>query len=264
MKLQNKKKIIEEKTENILDSIRYAKRIQDAALPQLEHIKTYIPNIFIFYKPKDIVSGDFYWFEHFIGRSFIAAADCTGHGIPGAFLSMIGHTLLNKFNDAPNISPAEILNEMRKEIIYGLQQENSNTKDGMEMQICVIDHDAKTLQYAGAQNPLYYIRNNELIEIKADKMPIGISLVSNDKPFTNHLINIQPNDCFYLFSDGYADQFGGPNDKKFTYKRLKELFLSIHQLNFDEQYQKVSQTFEEWKGKNEQTDDVLVIGFKVI
>lgn len=263
MAIAQQKKIVEEKSESILDSIRYAKRIQDAVLPTLDYMKSHLPNSFVFYRPKDIVSGDFYWYEYLLGKSFIAAVDCTGHGIPGAFMSMIGHTLLNKFNDRPGISPAEMLNDMRDQVITALQQESNNTKDGMELQMCIIDHEQGILQYSGAQNPLYYIRNNELIEIKADKMPVGISVMSHMKPFTNHVIPIEPGDCFYLFSDGYPDQFGGPNDKKFTYKRLRELFLSIHKLDFDKQNEIVAKTFDDWKSDGEQIDDVLVIGFRI-
>lgn len=263
-KLLNKqKKIIESKNKDITASIRYAKKIQEAILPSEKIIKKYLPNSFVFYKPRDIVSGDFYWFRHVNNVSFIAAVDCTGHGVPGAFMSMIGNTILNKI--VPNrVQPADILNSMRKEVIDTLEQgKESAQKDGMDIALCTIDHRTNMLEYAGAFNPLCLFRDNELIEIKADRMPIGSYFGKIDKPYTNHSIELKAGDTFYLYSDGFQDQIGGKGDRKYSSKNFKSFLQSISQKDTDTQLQDLETEIEEWRGEEDQLDDMLVIGIKV-
>ena len=255
---------IEEKNKDITDSINYALRIQQAILPDLEEIKKILPESFVLFKPRDIVSGDFYWF-HQIGKYiFVAAADCTGHGVPGAFMSMIGISLLNEIIIEKQIhSPSMILDELRKGIIKSLKQKNetaqANVQDGMDIALCRIENDALKLEFAGANNPVFIVRNGKIIEFSPDKMPIG-TYVDTNKPFTNHTSELQKGDAIYLLSDGYADQFGGPKGKKFMYKQLQELFLSVSVLTPEEQKNKLISVFEGWRGNLEQVDDVCVIG----
>ncbi len=263
-KLLNKqKKIIESKNKDITSSIRYAKKIQEAILPSENIIKKYLPKSFVFYKPRDIVSGDFYWFRHVNNVSFIAAVDCTGHGVPGAFMSMIGNTILNKI--VPNkVQPANILNLMRQEVIDTLEQgKESAQKDGMDIALCTIDHRTNVLEYAGAFNPLCLFRNDELIEIKADRMPIGSYFGKIDKPYTNHSIKLEPGDTFYLYSDGFQDQIGGKGDRKYSSKKFKAFLQSISQKDEDTQLQDLENEIADWRGEEEQLDDMLIIGVKV-
>jgi len=261
------KEIVEQKNKDITDSINYARNIQEALLPSIEEVKQFFPDSFILYFPRDIVSGDFYWITQKQQRIFFAIADCTGHGVPGAFMSMLGITFLDEIvSNYPLAHANEILNHLRTEIIYSLKQneKDSTSKDGMDIAFIIYDTQNKTLEYAGANNPLYIIKeNNDFIEIKADKMPIG-KHVTNE-PFTNHILPIENNMCIYMFSDGYADQFGGPNRKKFKYQSLKQLILSYHHLPANEQMHIFRQRFYEWKGNLEQIDDVLLscIKFKV-
>ncbi len=251
---------------DIKDSINYAKRIQEAILPYDADIKRDLPEHFILFKPRDVVSGDFYWYQKKGNKVFIAAVDCTGHGVPGAFMSIIGNSLLNEvINEIQNDdSPASILNSLRMKIISALKQTGAEneSKDGMDMSICSFDFENKKLMYSGANNPLYIIRNGKLIEIKADKQPIGI-YSGHQKPFTNHSFEALKGDCFYLFTDGYADQFGGEKGKKFLYTRFKELLISLSGKPMNKQHEEILKTFESWKTKTDQVDDVLVIGIKV-
>jgi serine phosphatase RsbU (regulator of sigma subunit)/tetratricopeptide (TPR) repeat protein len=258
------KQIIEQKNIAITDSILYASRIQDAVLPPKEELQQYFTDSFIFFKPLNIVSGDFYWGTFKRNQILIAAADCTGHGVPGAFMSMLGCAFLNEIiMKADSIDAAYILNELRKYVIKALRQkgETGETQDGMDIALCLIDNKNKIMHFAGANNPLYFIRNNELNIIKGDRMPIGIHMNSNI-PFTNHVIEVNENDHYYIFSDGFADQFGGPENKKFKYNQLQQLLLNIHEKPFSEQQQIIEKAFNEWKGENDQTDDILVIGFQ--
>lgn len=255
---------IEMKNKDITDSINYAKKIQEAILPANELFKSVIKDGFIVYKPKDIVSGDFYWMAEKEGSVLITAADCTGHGVPGAFMSMIGSALLNEIvNDKAITEPASILNHMRDGIVKALKQtgREGESKDGMDIALCNISFKENKLQYAGANNSLFIVRNKELLEFKANKFPIGIGIEM--KPFTNNVIDLQANDIIYIFTDGYADQFGGRDGKKFMKKRFKDLFLSISDLVMDEQKIKITEAFKEWQGSYEQVDDVLVIGIRV-
>jgi serine phosphatase RsbU (regulator of sigma subunit)/ligand-binding sensor domain-containing protein len=258
------KEEIELKNKDITDSINYAKRIQEAILPTAEAFKTLFPESFILYKPKDIVSGDFYWLTERNGVALVAAADCTGHGVPGAFTSMIGNALLNEIvNDKTILEPAKVLDELREGIIKALKQsgKEGESKDGMDISLCSIDLKKKELQYAGAYNSLFLIRNGQLTETKADKFPIGIS--DHNKRFTNHTIQLNAGDTLYIGSDGFADQFGGPDGKKFMRKRFKELLLSFQHLPLEEQRMVMNKSIVDWQGGNEQVDDILVIGIRV-
>ncbi len=258
--------ITDQKNE-IDDSIRYAKRIQQAVLPQLENVGIYTKDMFIMFKPKDVVSGDFY-FVRYIERSGVllaAAADCTGHGVPGAFMSMLGVTFLNEICLKPEIQHAgEVLDELRKYIINSLHQTGKfgEQKDGMDIALVAIFREKKILEFAGANNPLYLFRNNELHEYKGDKMPIGIHDRVNQL-FANQVINIEEDDSLYLFSDGFADQFGGIKGKKYMYKRFKEFLMNIHNRPMIEQQKMLAQESVDWRGSIEQIDDQLIVGIKI-
>jgi PAS domain S-box-containing protein len=265
--LAEQKKIIEQKNKDILDSINYAKRIQDAIFPPEELVKELIPQSFVLFKPKDVISGDFYWVEKFDNKTFIAAVDCTGHGVPGALLSIVGYNLLSKsINEHGHTKPNEILNELSSGINKTLRKtiENSSIQDTMDIGLCSIDRETNMLEFAGAFNSLYLIRKNELIEIPADRFPIGVFLDGKLQEFTNHQMQLEKGDTIYLFSDGYPDQFGGPKGKKLKYKGFKEILLSIQQMSIEEQKNALNDTIEEWKWMSEeQTDDILIIGVRV-
>jgi len=263
IEIQKQKDIIEEKNKDITDSIRYAERIQNTVLLPDKQIKELLPNSFILFKPKDIVSGDFYWMTEKNDKVFFIAADCTGHGVPGAFMSMICTTLLNEMiNNKGMTKPNEIFHEVRKEIIRTLKQkgELDEQRDGMDAILCSWDKN-NTLEFAAAYNPLFLIRNGELLETKPDQQPIGFH-TTELKPFTNHEIKLQKGDTVYIFSDGYQDQFGGPKDKKFKKQKMKKLLLSIQNKNMAEQEEILNKTIEDWKGDIEQIDDILVIGVR--
>ncbi len=248
----------------ITDSITYAQRIQNALLPPHEYIDSILPEYFILYKPKDIVSGDYYWLSRSDNKTIVAVADCTGHGVPGALMSMLGISALNQIIKSNNdFHASDILNELREQIKISLRQssQNSETKDGMDIALMILDFSNNVLEYAGAYNPVYIIRKGELIEKQPDKMPIAIHPLMND--FTNHQLEISKGDSIYLFSDGFADQFGGPKSKKFMYKQFKELLIKISEKPMNEQKRKLENTFEQWKGQNIQTDDITVLGLKI-
>lgn len=277
---EEQKHIIEEKQKEILDSIHYAKRIQQAMLTSEEYMTTHFPvEKFIFYQPKDIVSGDFYWALSHHNRFYISAADCTGHGVPGAFMSLLNISFLNGIVIERGISdPDQILNEQRREIIKALNPSGTeNSKDGMDCSLCAFELSKNTgdadqllaggdvvgkLDFALANNPLWLIRNNELIEYKADKMPVG-KYDENQKDFTLHTIDLIRGDSIYLFTDGFADQFGGAKGKKFKYKHLKETLLANVQKTMLEQKEILANTINDWKGDLEQVDDILVIGVRI-
>ena len=247
---------------HITDSIVYAKRIQTALLPSLELFSSDVEH-FVLYKPLDIVSGDFYWVTRQANMQVIIATDSTGHGVPGAFMSMLGVTLLNELVLAKKVvMPDQILNGLRQQIISTLKQTvaEDNVKDGMDVAACVIDFDTSTLYFAGANNPLYLIRDKELIHYRPDKMPVAIHYTMND--FTLHTIDLKKGDCFYIFSDGYADQFGGPDQRKFMSKQLKEVLVSISHKPMIDQGARLSELFTEWQGDSPQVDDVTVIGVR--
>jgi len=258
------KEIIEEKNKNITDSIIYAKRIQDATLPDKSLVRNYLEESFVLFKPKDIVSGDFYWIHKVEDTILFAVVDCTGHGVPGAFLSLIGHNSLNQIvNEHKIYKPSEILQALNRIVSKTLQNnlQATNIKDGMDMSICSLNLTTNVLQFAGAFNPLYLVRDNNIEEIKGDKIAIG-STPSAYTEFTNNVIQLKEGDCIYLFSDGYADQFGGPKGKKFKYSRFKELLIDINKKDMSEQHDILNSMIDEWQGDLEQIDDVCVIGFR--
>jgi serine phosphatase RsbU (regulator of sigma subunit) len=274
--------IIENKRNNILASINYAKRIQDAVLPHNEAICKTLPENFIFFRPKDIVSGDFYWFtelnrknnswvggfEEDEGKIVFIAADCTGHGVPGAIMSMIGSNALHEIIHLHSVtSPDEILYQLQQRITSILKQEINDTNDGMDVTVCVIDRYSNTVEFAGARNGICYIQEgsdkNEVTYIRGDKVSIGERL-KDDLTFTKHIIPLTSKTTLYMYSDGYEDQFGGVNNKKFLSKNLKQLFYDIHPLPLYEQKQIVGATLEEWMGGvHPQTDDIMIIGIRI-
>lgn len=247
------------KNKDILDSITYAKRIQLSILPP----DIPFDNVFILFKPKDIVSGDFYWVTTAGGKEFLAAVDCTGHGVPGAFMSFIGYTSLNKIVIEQGIyQPATILNRLNEEVAYTLHQKGEDiVNDGMDIALIAYDPATNQLEYAGAFNPLVLIRKGEILETKADRFAIGRA-TGKDKQFTNHIVQLEKNDAVYLYSDGYGDQFGGPEGKKFKTSNLKELFVSIQDKSMDMQREELDNTIEKWRQGHEQIDDILVMGRK--
>ncbi len=269
--LEIKNAEIEEKNQDISDSINYAQRIQQAIFPPLSKIDTILNDYFILFQPKDIVSGDFYWLtkvrttpnENSTSEEVIvvAAVDCTGHGVPGALMSIIGSSILNQSITEPTVnSPSEALSYLDKQLTNNLHSIN----DGMDIALCSINPTKLELQYAGANNPLYIVRGKELIEIKPDKKPIGGNPENfGKKVFENHSVKLEKNDCIYLFSDGYADQFGGETGKKLKYKNFQNLLIEMYDLPMKIQHQKLIEFFTSWKGNLNQVDDVLVIGIRV-
>ncbi len=276
---------LERKNKDIIDSITYAKRIQDAILPTNERFTKALSQTFILFNPKDIVSGDFYWLAAKDDQILFAAVDCTGHGVPGAFMSIVGHNLLDKIVGEYGITePAKILDELNKGVADTLKKEvgEEEIRDGMDIALCCFDKKKKTLQYAGAYNPLYIASKHQLsnaqnedlpsilegknglnlYEVKANRFPIG-NYSNETKAFTNHDLQLNTGDTLYLFSDGYADQFGGQKGKKFRYKRFKELLLAMNELPMNEQKQRLENEFTDWMGNHEQIDDVIVIGSRL-
>ena len=272
---ENYEKEIEKKNTHIIDSVRYAQRIQQAILGSEEELIQNFSKGFIYFKPKDVVSGDFFWFSQQLFNStpksmfrIVIAADCTGHGVPGAFMTVMGNALLDEIvNERHIVDPSQILKELDRKIIATLQKQNANQNDGMDMVILAIEEKStgeKYAHFAGAKNPLYYVRNGEIHEIKGSKFPIGGNQFKKDKIFMTTTLPLLEGDVFYLFSDGYQDQFGGhenPN-RKFMVKKFRHLLHEISHLEFNTQKDKVSTAFETWQGKHEQTDDVLVIGIQ--
>jgi len=281
------KEIVEEKNKDITDSINYARNIQRALLPSEEFLDEKLKPM-VFFRPRDIVSGDFYWVSHKQGRTFISAADSTGHGVPGAFMSMLGMAFLDEIVDKnPKLNSAQVLNKMRQNIIKSLKQKGKSgeQKDGMDMSLCILDWENKILEFAGANNPLYLISKDKekksvickkeeqiitpvledengynLFEIKADKMPIGYYIKTDD--FTNHSLELKNDDTIYMFSDGLPDQFGGPKGKKFKYKAFKQLLLSLENYEMEEREAIMNKVFNDWVEGYEQIDDVIVLGIK--
>ena len=256
------KQLIEEKQHEILDSITYAKRLQHAILPPQEFISQCFPDNFILYKPKDIVAGDFYWAEKIDNLFFIAAADSTGHGVPGAMVSVVCSNALNRsVKEFKCTTPGSILDKTRELVIETFEKSASEIKDGMDVSLLCIDIQNKKVSWSGANNPLWYIQDNKLIEIKANKQPIGKTDLIH--PFTKHVIEYKEDTTFFLFTDGLADQFGGPKGKKFKYKQFQELLISINDKTMQEQSLLIDKEFENWRKDLEQVDDVCVIGIKI-
>ena len=269
--IEQQKEEIEEKNKDIMGSIHYAQRIQNAILPSSTLINDCLPESFVLFKPKDIVSGDFYWVSPVTTSNtnekviLFCVADCTGHGVPGAFMSLIGNSYLKLSLNEPSVnSPAQALDFLNKGVISTLQQNNTEKiKDGMDLALCAWFKTSNKLYFSGAKNPLYIIKNGELIEIKGDKHPIGAYLDGTLEPFTNHAVDLEGGECIYLFSDGYPDQFGGEKGKKFMYGKFKKLLLEIHTKPMKEQQQILNDRFVEWQGDMEQIDDVCIVGVRV-
>ena len=255
---------MELREKNITDSLIYAQRIQEAMLPSEEYFRNHFPESFIFFKPKDIISGDFYWIGERGNRIFVIAADCTGHGVPGALMSMIGLEIIEKAIVENNIETPSVILEALNE---GLEKTFSREKnigtiirDGMDAGLCVVDKKSRKIIFAGAFFPLYLLRNNSLTQINGDKIIIGMN--PERISYTDHEIDIQEDDMVYLFSDGYADQFGGKEGKKFMYRRLRYLLLTIHQFDVKDQKSILDENLKAWMGANPQVDDMMIIGFK--
>ncbi|HEC42265.1 MAG TPA: hypothetical protein ENI20_05490 [Bacteroides sp.] len=272
--LIERNKQVSEKSKEISDSINYAQRIQNAVLPTQETISNLLPENFILFKPRDIVSGDYYWITKIQNKTVVVVADCTGHGVPGAFMSMLGISLLNKlFTDKDDISAAKVLNLLREDVKKSLGHEmnvkdedlpdNSElVKDGMDMAIMMFDFDSRSMQYAGAYNPFYLVRNKELLHFKGDRMPVGFH-IKESPSFTNQEVDLKKDDIIYAFSDGYVDQMDVTGSKKFMTKNFKKLLLDINHLSMEEQKDTLNAKIEEWKGDHDQIDDILVMGIKI-
>ena len=264
--IDKQKAQIEEYFVQVTDSIKYAKKIQEAILPPSTYVKKLLPESFIFYRPKDIVSGDFYWLGEANGKVFFAAVDCTGHGVPGAFMSIVGYNQLRQaIITTGGSNPAEILNHLNRGVTETLHQndKDSTSKDGMDIAICALNYDTLELEYAGAFNPLYLLRDNEILQTKANKFPIGSFMKGRTEEFTNHKIQLEKGDQLYIFSDGYADQFGGPRGKKMMYRRFRELLVETSILPVEEQKNQLNSALKDWMKEEEQVDDILVIGVRV-
>ncbi|WKV11966.1 SpoIIE family protein phosphatase [Marivirga harenae] len=264
--MQSQKEFIEKQNRDIIGSIRYAQRIQSAMLPTDDYIKQLLPNSFVMFIPRDIVSGDFYWMAEVDGKKVIAAIDCTGHGVPGAFMSLVGDTNMNQIVlQEGTIDPAEILNRLHDGVNSYLKQSQTENQDGMDASIVIIDEQNKIMTFAGAKNPLIIVKENREVEvIKGDKMSIGGKRkIENGGGFTTHSIEYNPNHTFYIFSDGYQDQFGGPKDKKFMVRNFRKLLQETAEKDMNDQIHILKKRFEDWKRGYSQTDDVLLIGFRL-
>ncbi len=262
--IRKQKEIIEYNNLKTIDSIRYAKFIQEAVFPSSYELVSSFKDAFVYYKPKDIVSGDFFWISQNEHRTVLVCADCTGHGVPGAFMSLIGYTLLNQIVNIERVSdPAMVLNRMRNDLIALLRQQEQRmvAQDGIDLAMCVIDREKLT--FAGAYNPLWLFQNGELTEITATKRPIGNFIIREKDPFVKHEIYLEPGDSFYVFTDGYPDQFGGPDNKKFGLRRLKKLIRDNASLPMHEQKLLLDAQMKSWRREEEQIDDILVIGVRV-
>lgn len=269
--LEKQKNIVEKKNKTITDSINYAQRIQTGILPTEAEIRHFLPESFIYFRPKDIVSGDFYWFEAVTieNRSkpliFLAVADCTGHGVPGAFMSMLGATILSQIvTDANIYEPAQILFELDNRIRKQLRQDEkgSDLRDGMDIGLCMIDLESHKLYFSAAQRPLLIIRKGEIIEVKGDKNPIGSGSYSA-KIFTPHVVGIEEQDCVYLYSDGMTDQFNSRNNKRYGSKQFKQFLLSLSDSPLAYQREKLAEHFTAWQGLTTQTDDMITVGLRI-
>ncbi len=273
LKIEEQKNSIEKKNKGITDSINYAQKIQKAMLPKTSSLEDFLEKSFIFFKPRDIVSGDFYWFSdaqkekennNKNSKFLISAVDCTGHGVPGAFMSMIGLNLLNQIVAKKIFEPDKILKELHEGVKTSLQQNRTNNRDGMDMSLCLVDKEKKTLIFSGAKNPLVYIQDEKIYRIRGDKFAIGGFQKEKDRIFKKHIINIEKETTFYIFSDGFPDQIGGEKRRKFLIKRFLELLLKIHKKDMDEQKEILNNVLKKWmRDKYRQVDDILVIGFKI-
>lgn len=264
-KVDAQQTMVREQNQQLLSSIRYAQRIQRAVLPEAEQLQGLLPDSFILFRPRDIVSGDLYWFEEKKGKIVVAAADCTGHGVPGALLSLIGASLFQEMvMEKGVLGPGAILEGARAGMIHALSKQDGSTdnRDGMNAGVLVLDRNAGTVEYAGGFSPLYMVRDGELTEFKGDRMPIG-QQEGSTSGFTPTTISILPGDRFFIFTDGLQDQFGGPHGKKLKSSGLKQWIRETSILPIDDQYQAISDKFRSWKGSEEQVDDILLIGIQV-
>lgn len=272
--IKNKSDLLKKKNEEIIDSLRYAKRIQSAILPSDHLLQEHLKDSFVLYKPKDVVAGDFYWLEQKENKVLFALADCTGHGVPGAMVSVVCHNALNRsVHEFGLTDPGSILDKAREIVMKEFKQSNEEVKDGMDIALVSLTSNKRTtltstgstfiLEYAGAHNPLWIIKNSseEIIEVKADKQPVGLYFA--ETPFNTRQLELNKGDTVYMFSDGFADQFGGPRNKKFKVKALRKLLLEIQYHPMPNQLKILERVFEDWRGTNEQIDDVCVAGFKV-
>lgn len=266
LQISQQKEEIERQKQNITDSIHYAKNIQNALLPPREYLSKFLREYFILFKPRDIVSGDFYWMSYKNNKLLIAAVDCTGHGVPGAFMSMLGNAFLNEIvNHLGIVEPEKILEALRASVIRSLHQtgKKGEAHDGMDIALIALDKETNLLEFAGAHNPLFIISNNELQVFKGSNISISFDPYTKDHNFERKSVQLKTGDLVYIFSDGYTDQFGGPENRKFGTKQFKELLLSIHMLPMYEQEKKLFETLEAWKGSQMQVDDILVIGILI-
>ncbi len=264
-KIAMQKELLSIKNKNISDSIHYAKRIIEAMIPSEKYFKRLFPDSFIYFKPKDIVSGDFYWVDKKDDKIFVAVVDCTGHGVPGAFMSIVGLDLLRNILSLGIDTPEEILHKLNNDVIEIFkrdEEDEDHVKDGMDVGICAINEKNGTLEFAGAINQLYILRDNNLIEVKGDRHSVGPINIDRDIEYTNHNVEIMENDVIYLFSDGYVDQFGGPSGKKFKYRRFRHLLLNIHKESTERQKELIRAALMRWQKRQEQVDDILIIGIK--
>ena len=263
--LEEKNIHLQKKNEDITDSIQYARKIQEAILPSVDAIARDLADAFVLYLPKDVVSGDFYWYYKKENKLFVAAVDCTGHGVPGALMSVVGNSILKDVIVKRGIeNPHEILSALDNDVNNLFQKEDSYDvmSDGMDMALAVIDLETNILSFAGAMRPLWLVRDNEVIDVKGDRFPIGY-FYGVEKSFSTIEIQLEEEDQVYMFSDGYADQFGGENDKKFNRKKMKELLISINSMTGIEQQGFLDYALKNWRQEIEQTDDVLIIGLKI-
>ncbi len=261
----NSNQSISLREDELFQSLQYASLIQAALLPPSKQINRIFPSHFIVYLPKDIVSGDFYWITKKSEWIYFAAADCTGHGVPGALMSILGITFLNEILSTKSfLLPNRVLNMLREKIMKALHQtgEHDHSKDGMDISLCAFNPQTKVLHFSGANNPIYYFRNEALHIIKGDRMPIGIS-GNEEKSFTNHRVQLKEKDMLYIFSDGYADQFGGPNGKKLKTNGFKDLLTLYHTKNLKEQKESLLNELIDWMEDHEQVDDILIMGFSI-
>lgn len=270
VELAFKNEELAEKNEDITASIRYAKRIQSAILPQIEVMQKHYPESFVYFRPKDIVSGDFYWMEQNNGNLLFTAVDCTGHGVPGAFMSIIGHNILSDVVGKQKIlKPSDILTGLSKGVYETLRQtsedgeDDDEVKDAMDLAFCSIDVKTNKLQFAAAYNPLFLVRNGEVLETKADRMAIGSDPETESHSYTNHELDLQAGDTLYIFSDGFVDQFGGKKGKKFMNRRFREMLIEIQSKNMSDQEKYLDERLLSWRGEHDQVDDILVIGLRI-
>jgi serine phosphatase RsbU (regulator of sigma subunit) len=264
--LEKQRDLLADQQKHIMDSIHYSKRLQNAILPTADFVRDLFPESFVLYLPKDIISGDFYWFHQHDNKRYFSAIDCTGHGVPGALVSMVGQNWLNyAVKDLRLDKPSDILDALNDGVMSTFKEKDdeSSVKDGMDIALCCVNYDLMTLEFAGAYNPVVIISDQQVNQIKGNKFPIGAFFKGVRGHFDNHSVEIKKGDMVYVFSDGYADQFGGPDNFKFLTKRFRELLLEIHQMPLKEQQQVLHTTIREWMGNYEQLDDITIIGVKI-